>query len=198
MEITWLGESALLLKGRETKVLVDPSYPAPGAPAASSSEIVISARGGENQLRPERGPQVVARPGEYELRGVSVRGVETGAGTAFVAEVDEVAVCDFGELPGALDAEVIDALGSIDVLAVSLQQGSAARALEVANLISQLQPAVVVPVGFQLSSDGSLGELSPFAQEMGLTQVNPQAKLSLTGSAGVSDETRVVVLEARR
>jgi hypothetical protein len=33
---------------------------------------------------------------------------------------------------------------------------------------------------------------------MGLTQVNPQGKLTLAGSPGISDDTRVVILEARR
>jgi hypothetical protein len=56
----------------------------------------------------------------------------------------------------------------------------------------------LIPVGYNASSDGALGELAPFAQEMGLAQVNPQAKLTLSGSPGSSDDTRVVVLEARR
>jgi hypothetical protein len=198
LEITWLGESALLLKGRETRVLVDPAYQRGRGSSNGTFDIVVSSNGGENQLRPEQGPQVVARQGEYELRGVSVRGVATATGILFVAEVDEVAVCDFGDLPGALEVEVIDALGTIDVLAVSLQQGSATRVRELTSLVSQLQPAVLIPVGYHASSDGSLGELAPFAQEMGLAQVNPQAKLTLSGSPGTSDESRVVVLEARR
>jgi len=197
LEITWLGESALLLKGRETKVLLDPAYQKGGALANSAAEIVVSAAGEDNVLRPVKGPQVVARQGEYELRGVSVRGVATAGGTLFVTEVDEVAVCDFGEFPGPLDVEALDALGTIDVLAVSLKQGSPARALEVAALVAQLQPSVLVPVGFQASGDESPGELGEFVKEMGLTQVSPQAKLTLAGSPGVSDDTRVVILEAR-
>lgn len=198
MEITWLGASALLLKGRDTRVLVDPAYQPGKASSNGSFEIVVSSAAGENRLRPEQGPQVVARQGEYELRGVSVRGVATGTGTVFVTEVDEVAICDFGELPGVLEVEVLDALGTIDVLAVSVQEGSAQRARELTNLVSQLQPAVLIPVGYRASGDGSLGELAPFAQEMGLAQVNPQPKLTLSGAPGISDETRVVVLEARR
>jgi len=198
LEITWLGESALLLKGRETKVLLDPSYQKGGALANSTVEIVVSPAGGDNVLTPANGPQIVARQGEYELRGVSVRGVMTAGGTLFVTEVDEVTVCDFAEFPGPLDVEALDAIGTIDVLAVSLQQGSPTRAVEVAALVSQLQPSVLVPVGFQASGDESPGELAEFAKEMGLTQVSAQAKLTLAGSPGISDDTRVVILEARR
>lgn len=198
MEITWLGESALLLKGRDTKVLLDPAFRKGGVPANSTAEIVVSPAGGDNVLTPTQGPQVIARQGEYELSGVSVRGVVTAGGTLFVTEVDEVAVCDFGEFSGPLDVEALDAIGTIDVLAVSLQQGSPTRAVEVAALVSQLQPSVLVPVGFQPSGDESPGELAEFAKEMGLTQVTAQPKLTLAGSPGISDDTRVVILEARR
>ncbi|HVC38418.1 MAG TPA: MBL fold metallo-hydrolase [Candidatus Dormibacteraeota bacterium] len=198
MEITWLGASALLLKGRETKVLLDPAYHKGDALASGAAEIVVSAAATENLLRPDKGPQLVAREGEYELRGVAVRGVATAAGTLFVTEVDEVAVCDLGDFPGPLDVEALDAIGTIDVLAVSLQEGSPARAVEVAALVSQLQPSVLVPVGYRASGDESPGELGEFAKEMGLTQITAQAKLTLAGSPGASDDTRVVVLEARR
>ncbi|MGH7643092.1 MAG: MBL fold metallo-hydrolase [Candidatus Dormibacteria bacterium] len=198
MEITWLGGSALLLKGRETRVLLDPAYQKDGALANSTAEIVVSPAGGENVLTPAKGPQVIARQGEYELRGVSVRGVMTAGGTLFVTEVDEVAVCDFGEFSGPLEVEALDAIGTIDVLALSLQKGSPSRAVEVAALVSQLQPSVLLPVGFQASGDESPGELAEFAKEMGLTQTSAQAKLTLAGSPGISDDTRVVILEARR
>ncbi len=198
MEITWLGASALLLKGRQTKVLVDPDYRAPSGKGNPPGEIVVSAQAASNQFRPSSGPQVVARAGEYELAGVAVRGVPLGDGLAFVTELDEVSVCDFGELSASLDEDALEALGGLDVLAVSLGQGSPERARQVAALISQLQPGVMVPVGYQPGSDGGLGELAPFAQEMGLTQITPQSKLNLSGSGGGADDTRVVVLEARR
>ncbi len=198
MEITWLGESALLLRGRMTKVLVDPDYQEAGGRGNPPGEIVVSGKAGENRLRPGNGVRVVARAGEYELSGVSVRGVRAGLDIAFVAEVDEVSVCDLGGFAGALDEDALDLLGSLDVLAVSLQGGTPERAREVAALVSQLQPAVLIPVGYRLGADGAMGELAPLAHELGIIQITPQAKLNLSGAAGASDDTRVVILEARR
>ncbi len=195
MEITWLGDNQLLLRGKQTRVLLDP--PAGRSKASQPAEIVVTARGGENILRPENGPQVVALPGEYELKGVSVVGVAVSDGTVFVTEVDDVAVCNFGDLPARLQEEQIDSLGNIDVLTVSLEPGSPQRALEAAQLVSRLQPAVVVPVGYRAQGEGMPDQLAAFAKEMGVTQFSPQAKLTLTGSAGGGDETRVVLLEAR-
>ncbi|MGH7692416.1 MAG: MBL fold metallo-hydrolase, partial [Candidatus Dormibacteria bacterium] len=95
MEITWLGGNALLLKGRDTRVLLDPAFKAGDSPPGGA-ELVVSAAAEENRFQPDQGPQVVARPGEYELSGVSVRAVATARATLFVTEVDEVAVLDLG------------------------------------------------------------------------------------------------------
>ena len=198
MEITWLGGDTLLLRGREAKVLIDPSGSDVDAAARAGADLLVGGSGSQNVLRPEAGPQVVARPGEYEFRGVSVRGVAVREGTAFVTEVDEVAVCSFGLLSTDISEEALEALGVIDVLAVSLQSGTPARAMAVAQLASRVQPAVMVPTGYEPAADLATGELVAFVKEMGLAQVGSQAKLTLTGSAGGTEDTRVVILEPRR
>ncbi|MHB8323465.1 MAG: MBL fold metallo-hydrolase [Candidatus Dormibacteria bacterium] len=197
MDITWLGADTLLLKGRDTKVLIDPSGSDAAAAARAGADVLVGGVGPQNVLRPDSGPQVVARPGEYELRGVSVRGVAVRDGTAFVTEVDEVAVCSFGLLPADISEEALEALGVIDVLAVSLESGAPARAVAVAQLVSRLQPAVMVPTGYEPAAELAAGELAGFVKEMGLAQVSSQAKLTLTGSAGGTEDTRVVILEPR-
>lgn len=196
MEISWLGESALLLKGRGVKVLLDPAFK--GAAAPQESELVVAAEAGENRLGSGVQPQVVGRPGEYEIRGVGVTGTVSGGVPVFAAEVDEVNVCELVRLPSELDPDVLEALGSVDVLAVSLEGGTAPRAREVANLVAQVQPPILIPIGYRPGADGSPGELASLVQEMGLGQVTAQAKLSLSGAPAETDETRVVVLEPRR
>ncbi len=198
MDITWLGGNSLLLKGRETRVLLAP----PGVDAQTLSragaDILVGVTTGDNVLRPDSGPQVVTRPGEYELRGVSVRGVAVASGTVFVTELDEVSVCNFGDQATEVSDEALEALGFIDVLGIGLDGGSAARAMAVAQLLTRAQPAVCIPTGYLSALDAAPGELAAFVKEMGLAQVAPQGKLTLSGSSGSADDTRVVVLEPRR
>jgi hypothetical protein len=188
----------LLLRGREAKVLVDPSGSDAEAASRAGADILVGGLRAQNVLRPESGPQVVGRPGEYELHGVSVRGVALRQGTAFVTEVDEVAVCSFGDLPTEISEDMLEALGVIDVLAVSLLRGAPARIVAVAELVSRLEPAVMVPTGYEPAADLATGELAAFVKEMGLAQVSSQPKLTLTGSAGGAEDTRVMILEPRR
>lgn len=198
MEITWLGGDTLLLRGRETRVLTDPTNAGAEAGTKAGVEIVVAGAGVENVLRPESGPQVVARPGEYELRGVSLRGISLPVGPVFVTEVDEVTVCNFGELPLGTLEDALDSLGVIDVLAVSVGGGTPARAMEVAQLVARLAPAVVIPVGYEPAADGTPGQLGNFAKEMGVVSITSQPKLTLSGSTGGVENTRVVVLDLRR
>ena len=186
-----------MLRGREARVLVDPSGSDLESAARAGADILVGGVGTQNLLRPESGPQVVARPGDYELPGVSVRGVALREGTAFVTEVDEVAVCSFGALPREISEEMLEALGVIDVLAVSLLSGAPARTVAVAELVSRLEPAVMVPTGYEPAPELVTGELAAFVKEMGLAQVTAQAKLTLTGSAGGTEDTRVMILEPR-
>ncbi len=194
MEISWLGGDALLLRGRDARVLLAPqAFQVP-----SAVDIVVGGGEDQNVLRPEGGPQVVARPGEYELRGVTVRGVLLDGGPVFVATVDDVPVLALGRWPEKLSDEAVEQLGVIDVLALSLAGGEAAGATQGAELVSRLEPAVVVPVGFEPAEGEVVPALAAFLKEMGVADPKFQPRLNLTGFQGGSQESRVVVLEARR
>lgn len=202
MEITYLGLSCVRLRGREADVLIDPLPAGVRAPRVKPDVVVATEGAAEPALlRPADGlPQTVRGPGEYELRGVSVQGIDAGEGlTIMRVEVDEVRVVALGRLRGALSEETVDAIGHVDVLAVPVGGGDALNAVEAARLVNALEPAYVVPVRYATS--GIPGEYEPverFAKEMGLAEGwTPQPKINLTGSVSNVEETRVVVLEAR-
>lgn len=182
-----------MLRGREAKVALAQSE----ADADNGADIVV-APGEINRLRVGDGPQVVARPGEYELRGVSVRGVQLNGGTGLVAVVDEVQVCNLATMRPEISEDALEALGVIDVLALSLESEAPAAAQAAAALVARLQPSVVVPIGYEPQALGPAPALAAFLKEMGTQEVTPQARLTLTGSSGAAEETRVVLLEPRR
>jgi L-ascorbate metabolism protein UlaG (beta-lactamase superfamily) len=194
LEISWLGGDALLLRGKDARVLLAPH----ATPVPSAVDIVVGGGEDQNVLRPESGPQVVARPGEYELRGVTVRGVLLGGGPVFVATVDDVPVLALGRWPGRISDEAVEQLGVIDVLALSLAGGEAVGATRGAALVGRLEPAVVVPVGYEPAGAEVAPALAAFLKEMGVSEPKFQPRLNLTGFQGGSQESRVVVLEARR
>ena len=203
MELTYIGLSCLRLRGRDVEVVIDPLPQGLARAVKLSPDIVVRTEGTTDPalLRPHPGgPQEVAGPGEYELRGVSVYGLAAGGGTTLMrVEVDDVRVASLGRLGRHLTEAEVDALGHVDVLAVPVGGGDGMSATEATRLVNAVEPAIVVPVRYAVAGlPGDYEGVDRFAREMGLAEGwAPQARLTLTGSSGSSDETRVVILDAR-
>jgi L-ascorbate metabolism protein UlaG (beta-lactamase superfamily) len=146
MEVTWNGGHSVRVVARGANLVLDRS---------------IAFDGG----------RAFARPGEYDVHGVAVVGVQSRAGaemnTIFTAHVEGVALCHLGALNEPLTPAQIDAIGPIDVLFLPLGGGP-----DPLELINALEPKVVVPL-----------PLDPAAAEAFYRQVGqppePTAKLSL-------------------
>lgn len=203
MEVTYHGLSCVRLRGRDTTVLLDPPQAQLPGLARANVGLVVRTEGATDPdlLRSRPGNvQEVSGPGEFEVRGVSVRGVPTSEVTVMRVTVDEVRVVSTGKLQRQLTEDEIDALGRVDVLVVPVGGGDALSAGDAAKLVRALEPAIVVPARYRAT--GGATEYEPvdkFAKEMGLAEGSWQAqpRLSLSGASSDADETRVVILEAR-
>lgn len=151
-------------------------------------------------------PRVVEGPGEYEVADVLIAGVATSlepgngpSNTAYVFRFDELAVCHLGDVRKPLTDQQIEDIGSIDVLLLPVGGGGALNPSEAAEVVTQLEPAIVIPMHYRL--DGAAVEgllpLDNFCREMGSKDLTPEPKLSVTRSS-LPSEVRIVVLENRR
>lgn len=155
----------------------------------------------------EGSPVVLSGPGEYEINNVVITGLPTGkpqAGaetlknTLFLVEIDEISVCHLGDLARPLTGTDKELLGSVDVLLVPTGGHCTIDAAGAAETISLIEPKLVVPMHFGASPDGvPLDGLERFLKEMGVGEVQPQARLAVT-KTNLSETTQVVVLEVRR
>lgn len=206
MEITYLGMSCVRLRGRETQVVIDPPDGQLPGFGKTGPDLVVRTEGATDpaKLRPREGRgQEIAGAGEFEARGVAVRGVDTGQGrTLMRVEIDDVRVVSVGRLDRQLTEEEIDALGHVDVLVVPVGGVDALAPAAATKLVSSVSPAVVVPVRYRSPASPGSGQYEPvetFAREMGLAEDSWQAqpKLNLSGAMTASDDSRVVILEAK-
>jgi L-ascorbate metabolism protein UlaG (beta-lactamase superfamily) len=206
MEITYLGLSCIRLRGRETQVVIDPPDGQLPGFTKSGPELVVRTEGRtdpEKLLHRDGASQEIAGPGEFEVRGVAIRGLDTGDGrTIMRVEIDDVRVVSVGRLDRQLVEEEIDILGHIDVLIVPVGGGDALAPSAATKLVNSLSPAIVVPVRYRSPASPGSGEYEPvetFAREMGIAEDGWQAqpKLNLNGAMTGSDDSRVVILEPR-
>lgn len=213
MEITWLGHACFRLKGKDSAVLMDPCPRSTGYTIGRQQAQVVTIshpHESHNYLEAVSGaPKVLDAPGEYEIGGVlltgvrtyhdSTRGSERGANTAFVVELDEVRICHLGDIGHKPTEEQMERLSDIDVLLIPVGGDSTIDAATAAEIVSQLEPKVVVPMHYATDATGltALAPVDVFVKQMGISAPAAQPKLNLTRS-NLPFQTQVMLLEYRK
>jgi L-ascorbate metabolism protein UlaG (beta-lactamase superfamily) len=211
MDITWLGHSCFRLRSREVTVVIDPPDKSSGyvLPKLTADVVLVSHdHPGHNNYAAVAGPlRVLDGPGEYEIKGVPIVGVQTahdgeggrrrGRNVAWLVQIEEVNVCHLGDLGAPLDSEQAEALGTVDVLLVPVGGHNTINAAQAAEVITLLEPKLVVPMHFQTEArkgEAKLDAVDAFLRQQGAPDVQPQARLSVARSS-LPDETQVALLD---
>lgn len=209
MEVTLLGHACFRLRGRDVTIITDPFAPAEGSLRVSADIVTVSHDDpGHNAVAAVEGdPRAVTGPGEYEIKGVLITGVGTfhdaehgkarGRNTIYLMEVDDLRVCHAGDLGHVLSTEQVEEIGTVDLLFVPAGGPRMISPAQAAEVISQLEPAIVVPMDWTARDGQPTGALEKFYHEMGLKEIEPQPRLNVAKSS-LPSETQVVVLEPRR
>ena len=216
MEITWYGHSCFRLTERGmATVVVDPfdSKSIGYSPLKLKADIVTVSHDapGHGFVDAVKGTShVITGPGEFEIGGVFITGVQTdGAGsgkkakdqvrnTLYVFDYEGITVAHLGDLNQVPTQAEIEALGTVNVALVPVGGGGALNAAKAAEVISLIEPNIVIPMHYS-TPDGkvSLDTLSKFLKEMGLGKQDAQPSLKVTRS-GLPEETHVAVLDYQR
>lgn len=220
MEITWYGLSCFKLAERgAATVITDPyDHRQTGyAPLKLTADIVTVSHDApsHNYLEAIKGtPYIITGPGEYEVGGVFITGIQTGGqkgaddsahaagsnsssrNTLYVFDVETITVAHLGDLNRVPTQAEMEAIGTVNVALVPISGGlNAARAAEV---ISLLEPNIVIPMHYATpGSELPLDSLSKFLKEMGLSEVATLPSLKVTNTS-LPEETQVIVLEYQR
>lgn len=207
MEITWLGHSNFRIRGKEGVVVTDP-MPRKSGKLTADVVTVSHQHPGHNQVASVGGePRVLTGPGEYEVKGISIAGIQTyhdpekgkrrGRNTAYLFDLDDLVVCHLGDLGHVLTADQVDQMRSVEVLLIPVGGSVTIDASQAVEVISLVEPRVVIPMHYKIGEiDDDLDGVEKFLREMGVADAAPQPKLTLSKS-GLPDVTQVVLLEPR-
>jgi L-ascorbate metabolism protein UlaG (beta-lactamase superfamily) len=211
MEINWFGLSCFRLTERGmATVVTDPfDHSKVGfEPLKLRGEIVTISHDapGHNFVSVVKGrSRVITGPGEFEIGGVFITGVQTNSrtkrapkelrNTLYVFDYDGVTVAHLGDIQRVPSQTEVEDLGGVDVVLVPVGGGGSLNAAKAAEVVSLLEPGIVIPMHYQVpESSLKLSPLSRFLKEMGVGNVEPIPSLKVTRSS-VPTESRVVVLE---
>lgn len=216
MDITYLGHSSFKIKGKVTTVITDPydsemvglKFPkidgdiitvSHDHPDHNKVEVVTNVK------------KVITGPGEYEISGVSIIGVqsfhdnkkgeERGKNTLFVIEIDGIRLLHLGDLGHKLSESDLKEIGNIDILFVPVGGTFTLGPKEAWEVVKQVGPSIIIPMhykseGMNLESFGELGVVEDFLKESNL-RVEKLPKLSVKEGGFKEDEEYIVVLEKK-
>jgi L-ascorbate metabolism protein UlaG (beta-lactamase superfamily) len=214
MEITWYGHTCFRFMERGMASVVSDPYDHAElgyAPLKLKADITTISRekAGHNYIAAVKSdPYVIKGPGEYEIGGVFITAIQTNGtnrnkdsatrNTLYVIDFNGLTVVHLGSLNRVPSQTQVEALGHVNIALVPVGGGSGLNAANAAEVISLLEPNIVIPMHYAVpGSQVKLDPLSKFLKEMGLTEVDPEPSLKVTSKSALPDETRVVVLNCR-
>jgi L-ascorbate metabolism protein UlaG (beta-lactamase superfamily) len=214
MEIFWYGHSCYRMTERGlATVVVDPydSKAVGYLPLKLKADIVTVSHDapGHNHLNAVKGAgQILTGPGEYEIGGVFITAVQTDGNnrkkhdhprnTLYVFDYDGLTVAHLGDIKQVPSQTEIDALGPVNIALIPIGGGNGLNAAKAAEVISQLEPNIIIPMHYQTEDGKSrLDSLDKFIKEMGLQPIEPIPSLKITKS-GLPSESKVIVLDYQR
>lgn len=207
MEITWYGHSCFRVTERGIPTIVADPYDSDSVgfkPLKLKADIVTVSHEapGHAFVKGVKGYEWDIRgPGEYEIGGIFITGVATkeskqDRNLVYVFDYEGVTIGHLGDMQKVPTQTQVEAFGTVDVLLVPVGGGNALNAAKAAEVISMIEPGIVIPMHFKTTGSSlKLNPLRQFLQEMGLSNEKAQPSLKVTKSA-IPDETKVVVLEA--
>jgi len=151
---------------------------------------------------------LINTPGEYEIGGLSVRGIATRAhmdepdshrATMFKITHDNFNVVVTGHIFPALTDEQVEILGTVDILAVPVGgNGYTVDGEGASQLIRKLEPKVVIPTHFADKSvkyEVPQADLKIFLDEMGIQNPEELESFKIGSSTILPEQLQVTVLK---
>jgi L-ascorbate metabolism protein UlaG (beta-lactamase superfamily) len=211
MEITWYGHSCFRLAERGMATVVCDPYDSETVgyePLKLRADIVTSSHDapGHNYLSAVKGySHAITGPGEFEIGSVFITGVQMdGQGkkaeekprnTLYVFDYMGITVAHLGDMHSVPPQNEIEALGTVHIVLVPVGGGSGLNAAKGAEIVSLLEPNIVIPMHFNTPAlKVPLDRLDKFLKEMGLHEADTLPSLKVTKTS-LPEETKLVVLD---
>lgn len=194
MLISWLGHSCFKIQDKTgtdgLTIITDPFNKEIGlkVPNCEADIITVSHdHKDHNNVSALRGtPYIINLAGEYDVKGILIRGVESfhdekkgkerGNNIIYRMEVDGISISHLGDLGHVLDDKQLEVLVGTDILLIPIGGKFTLDAKKAVEVISQVEPRIVIPMHY---NDGNvnipdLDSLEKFVKEMGIKPIEEE------------------------
>lgn len=157
MELTYHGGNCIKIAVKKDTIIVDGNLSMLGMKDVTAKDAVYIAT--QPEFNPiVEGAVMIDGPGEYEIRGISLKGVaaqrmldDTGVkkSTIYKIVADTTSVAVIGHIAESLSEGDLEAIGMVDIAIVPVGgNGYTLDGHQAAKIIKQLGPKVVIPTHY--------------------------------------------------
>lgn len=216
MIINWFGQSCFKIAGEKNVLVCDPFSDGSGLklPRLAADVVTVSHQHPENNnTKAVKGitsplPFIIDGPGEYEVNDIFVYGIaafhdnkegkDLGENIIYRIEIDGISIAHLGHLGHLLDNGLTEKLEGVDILIIPVGGGEAINAKQATEIISQLEPRIVIPMSYQLpglKTKEKLENINAFCKEIGVCPKEVLTKFKISKKDLPQQDLQVVVLE---
>lgn len=205
MEIIWYGLSCFRFTERKyASIVTDPYNGKMGLPALKLKSDVVTvsheAAGHNNLNGVSNYSHALVGPGEYEIGNVFITGITTrsdknsSGNIAYLFDYGNITIAHLGDMQNVPSQTQMEALEQVNILLVPVGGGNSLNASKAAELVSMLEPNIVIPMhyqqpGLKLELEG----VDRFLKEMGVTEPVEESSLKIS-STNLPEETETIIL----
>ena len=147
-------------------------------------------------------PFAITSPGDYEIRGIFVKGLETQTeidkkkyiNTVYCLTIDDIKICFLGHLSKDLGSEARESIAGADILFVPIGGEGVLLPKEAYKLSMSLEPKVIIPMDY--GAERMKDALKIFLKEGGASIPEPVDKLAIKKKDLENKEGEIVVLKS--
>ncbi|MDD5552038.1 MAG: MBL fold metallo-hydrolase [Candidatus Pacebacteria bacterium] len=177
MDISWYGHSFFEINGKidgeRVTIAIDPYGKSTGLrPKKTRTDILLLSHEHEDHSNKKavsgfeldgkiKEPFLINEPGEYEAKGVKVKGIssfhddnfgeERGENIIFIIEVEGIKVCHMGDFgQKELSKEQADDIVGVDVLLIPVGGLFTISGKEAAKIVGQVEPKIAIPMHYKI------------------------------------------------
>ena len=205
MELSFFGANCLRITAKKAQIVVDDNLDKLGMKSITKpTDICLHTFKGI----PEHECQFEAdMPGEYEVSGVTIRGIaarahmdEAGKQTAvvFTLAADDTKIAILGHIHPDLTDDQIEEIGLVDVAVIPVgNKGYTLDGVGALQVIKKLEPKVIIPTHFTdkaIKYEVPQAELAEAVKGLAMEPAETLPKFKPTAGE-LSDATKLIVLE---
>lgn len=200
MHISWIGQTCVRLQTKngdeDITVVIDGYKPEVGDfPRSFSPQIALYSHGEEDTTTLSQEPFIFSSSGECEVKGVMCYSFPTADGQVFKINSENINLIHLGKITKKLSNEVLEKLGTPDVLFIPVGGGKEyLSAADAAEMVTAMEPRIVIPMAYQCDTDPKAGTLSDFVKVLGIKPDVTDKKIILK-KKDLPTETKLMVLE---